>query len=156
MFTVHNKNININIHQKMTSALLLVLLIAIPLTTCTAGQCPAETQCYGHGDWTAATQTCKCYSNGYNKQWESRYGSYTGECCTSVECSNPNSTCAHGICSDGKNCARCQTDWTGKDCDNATSCFPWLPCKHGKCVKSRYEKTLYIIAQRLYNTLIKF
>ncbi|XP_031565105.1 neurogenic locus notch homolog protein 1-like [Actinia tenebrosa] len=120
---------------------LLVLTIA-SASRSMAGPCPQETECFGHGDWDPATQTCKCYSDNYQKQWESRYGSYTGDCCTSIKCTNANSTCLHGICgADGRTCQRCQTGWIGQNCDKPTndSCYPWLPCKHGKCVTARFK-----------------
>ncbi|XP_048577423.1 neurogenic locus notch homolog protein 1 [Nematostella vectensis] len=99
--------------------------------------CDPYTQCFGHGDYNAATQTCKCYTAAViNVHW----GPYTGECCESIGCTNPNSTCKHGACAiDGTSCERCQTGWTGANCDNVTACFPWLACAHGRCTKSRFR-----------------
>lgn len=95
------------------------------------GLCPPDTECFGHGNYDRATQTCKCISI-------SRTGQYTGECCESIGC-KPNATCKHGYCGpDGLTCKECQTGWKGTNCENVTSCFPWFPCKgHGSCKKSR-------------------
>ena len=96
------------------------------------GTCPPETQCFGNGNYDAASQSCSCYAR-------QRTGQYTGECCESIDCS-PNATCKHGYCgSDGITCSRCHTGWTGPNCNNVTSCFPWFPCKHGTCTKSRMK-----------------
>ena len=93
--------------------------------------CDSETQCFGNGNYIAATQTCSCYAR-------QRTGLYTGECCESIGC-KANATCKHGYCGpDGLTCARCHTGWGGPNCENVTSCFPWFPCRqHGSCKRSR-------------------
>lgn len=113
-----------------TSVICLLLLFFLEVQ----GLCPPETECFGHGEYHSATQTCtKCESLR-------RTGQYTGECCESIRCNSPNATCKHGYCGpDGVTCKKCQTGWGGPNCENVTSCFPWLPCDHGSCTKSRFK-----------------
>lgn len=116
----------------MKSAAFIICLLLLLFLLEVEGACVPETQCFGNGDYTAATQTCKCYAGR-------RTGLYTGECCESIDCKS-NATCKHGYCGpDGLTCSRCQTGWTAPNCDNVTSCFPWFPCKHGSCTKSRMQ-----------------
>ena len=119
--------------------LIIGLFVVVSCFHHVTSTCSPQTRCFGHGDYDAQTQTCKCFSTGYYPQWDSRYGPYTGECCESINCNNPNTTCKHGVCgAGGVTCERCQTGWTGSNCDNITSCFPWFNCKNGKCVESRF------------------
>ncbi|EDO44736.1 predicted protein [Nematostella vectensis] len=122
---------------RMLKPILICLAFAAFAIRGVLSLCDPYTQCFGHGDYNAATQTCKCYTAAViNVHW----GPYTGECCESIGCTNPNSTCKHGACAiDGTSCERCQTGWTGANCDNVTACFPWLACAHGRCTKSRFR-----------------
>ena len=113
------------------AAVVICLLLIFLLDA--EGHCPPETQCFGNGNYDVKAQTCECYARG-------RIGQSTGECCESVDCTDPNATCIHGYCGpDGFNCSRCHTGWTGPNCENVTSCFPWLHCVHGSCTKSRMK-----------------
>ena len=108
----------------------VILLVVVLLCPGTESQCPPETECFGHGIYDSREQSCSC-------DYLIRTGQYTGECCESIGCKQ-NATCKHGYCGgDGSTCARCQTGWSGADCSNVTSCFPWFPCKRGTCKKSR-------------------
>ena len=93
--------------------------------------CPPETECFGHGHYNRTAQTCNCSPS------IKEIGPFTGECCESIGCKS-NATCKHGFCdSDGITCAKCQPGWSGDNCTEVTSCFPWFPCVHGSCNKSR-------------------
>ena len=110
-----------------TAAICVLLLFSLEVHSL----CSPETECFGHGKYDRAKQTCECYSIP-------RMGQYTGECCESIDCDKPNATCKHGYCGpDGVTCEKCQTGWGGPNCENVTSCFPWFHCNHGSCTKSR-------------------
>ena len=121
------KEVSMHRHEVVVLISLLYLLVLD-----VEGLCPPNTQCFGNGNYNAKAQSCKCYSRR-------RIGSFTGECCESVDC-KPNATCVHGFCgADGLTCKRCLTGWTGLNCEKVDSCFPWLHCVHGSCKKSRMK-----------------
>ena len=121
------KEVSMHRHEVVVLISLLYLLVLD-----VEGLCPPNTQCFGNGDYNAKAQSCKCYPRR-------RIGSFTGECCESVDC-KPNATCVHGFCgADGLTCKRCLTGWTGLNCKKVDSCFPWLHCVHGSCKKSGWS-----------------
>ena len=121
------KEVSMHRHEVVVLISLLYLLVLD-----VEGLCPPNTHCFGNGDYNAKAQSCKCYPRR-------RIGSFTGECCESVDC-KPNATCVHGFCgADGLTCKRCLTGWTGLNCEKVDSCFPWLHCVHGSCKKSRMK-----------------